>query len=387
MTEQEIGRRKKAMIVTTIAATVDKFCRNDIFILQNTYEVHIAANFSSGNNESNKTLQEFKTEMEHNDVAVHEVDFKRNPLHWKNASAYKEISRLIRANDFDIIHCHTPVAAALVRFAARKARIKGTKVIYTAHGFHFYRGAPVLNWLIYYPIELFLAKHTDILITINKEDYQRAKKSFGKLKIEFTPGVGINPDKFCDTGCSKEKKRKELELPNDAFIMVSVGELNKNKNHKTVIRALAQLKNPQIQYIICGQGALKISLEKLIKKLGLINQVHLLGFREDVAEIYKAADVFVLPSFREGLSVALMEAMASGLPIICSKIRGNTDLIEEGKGGYLVASNDVDGFADAINRISHNEDIRRIFKCNNTNTIGQYSIDKVQEKMLRIYEN
>ena len=249
----------------------------------------------------------------------------------------------------------------LTRLAAREARKKGTKVIYTAHGFHFFKGAPLINWILFYPVEKFCARFTDVLITINQEDYKRAQK-FKAGKVEYIPGVGIDTKKFSEVVVDKSAKRKELGVPVDAFLVLSVGELNKNKNHDTVIKAIAKLNNPNVYYVICGQGTLENYLKDLINELGLEKQVKLLGYRRDIAEISKTSDIFVFPSFREGLSVALMEAMALGLPVVCSKIRGNVDLIEDGKGGYLVEPDDVEGFINAIRRIINENRLKQLKK-------------------------
>ena len=246
----------------------------------------------------------------------------------------------------------------LVRLASRKVRKNGTKVIYTAHGFHFYKGAPLKNWVLYYPIERLLARYTDVLTTINIEDYERAKKSFKAKKIKYIPGVGIDTNRFQQIDVNKLVKRQEIGVPEDSFVVLSVGELNKNKNHETVIKAIARLNNPNVYYVICGQGVLEDYLKKLIKELGLERQIKLLGFRKDIGEICKVADLFVFPSFREGLSVALMEAMASGLPIVCSEIRGNVDLVKDQKGGYLVKPEDVNGFRMNIDKLVKDEALK-----------------------------
>lgn len=282
---------------------------------------------------------------------VFPLSCERSPFKVGNLHAVKEIKQLVLENDYDIVHCHTPIAAACTRIACRKARKNGTKVIYTAHGFHFYKGAPALNWIIFYPIEWLCARWTDVLITINKEDYELAQRRMKAKKIEYVPGVGIDTERFYETTIDKCNKRRELGIPEDAFLLLSVGELNVNKNHEIVIRALKEIENDQIHYMIAGVGDLEAKLKMVAKECNVDNRVHLLGYRKDVAELYKAADVFVFPSFREGLSVSVMEALASGLPVVCSKIRGNVDLVEEGVTGYYVDPFDKESFIDAINKI------------------------------------
>lgn len=314
----------------------------------------------------------------------YDLPFERSPIKFNNIKVYKQLKEFINSNEFDIIHCHTPIGGVLSRLAARSSRKKETTVIYTAHGFHFYKGAPIVNWLLYYSIERWLARYTDVLVTINKEDYIRAKK-FKAKRIEYVPGVGIDTKKYSAFVVNKIKKRSDIGVPDDAFIVLSVGELNKNKNHEVIIKALANLNNKKIQYVICGQGPLDNHLKELAKKLGIKEQVKLLGFRKDISEICKAADIFAFPSYREGLSVSLMEAMASGLPVVCSDIRGNSDLIEDGKGGYLVKPSDVEEFTRRIKNIEEDLVLRKKFGEFNENRIKQYGKENVIKIMEKIY--
>lgn len=316
-----------------------------------------------------------------------DIPFERSPFNLGNIKAYKELKKIIDSNEYDIIHCHTPVGGVLTRLAAKNTRKNGTKVIYTAHGFHFYTGAPIQNWVLFYPIERFLIRYTDILITINKEDYNRANRYFDPQKVKYIPGVGIDINKFSQVIINKSIKRKELDVPENAFVVLSVGELNKNKNHETVIKAISKLDNPNVYFLICGQGEFEDYLKALIKELELEKQVKLLGYRRDIAEIIKVTDVFAFPSFREGLSVALMEVMAVGIPIICSNIRGNTDLIEDGKGGYLVEPNDADAFEECINRIIKNSTLKENMAEFNKKAIFKFDICNVKKDMEKIYFN
>lgn len=382
-----MNEKKKALVVTTVASTIDQFCMNDISILLDNYDVQVAANFTKGNNTSKERINEFKNELIKKNIVFNELEFDRNPLSKSNLRAHKKLKNIIEQNRFDLIHCHTPIAAMFTRLAARGARKKGTKVIYTAHGFHFYKGAPILNWLVYYPIEKWLARYTDTLITINKEDYERAQCKFKAKRVEYIPGIGIDLKKFNTVEVDRDLKCSELDLPKDAFVVLSVGEVNKNKNHEVVIRAIAKIDNPNIHYIVCGQGKLEGHLRSLGKELGLENQVHLLGFRKDIPEIFKISDIFVFPSYREGLSVALMEAMANGLPVVCSNIRGNSDLIEYEKGGYLVEPGDIVGFAKYMKNLIEASRLRSEFGGFNLEKIENYSIENVLKEIEEIYLN
>lgn len=258
----------------------------------------------------------------------YDIPFERKPWGTDNKKAYEQLKQLIDENHYDIIHCHTPVGAVLARMAARDARKHGTKVIYTAHGFHFFDGAPVQNWLLYYPVEKALSRDTDVLITINTEDYQRAKEKFYAGRTVYVPGVGIDLNKFSSPAKTKQELRKELHIPEDAFVFLSVGELNTNKNHIAVINALQMLGNEKFIYVVCGRGEREEELKQYIQKNHLEGNVILPGYCSNISDYYHMADAFVFPSFREGLSLSLMEAMACRLPVLCSDIRGNKDLIE-----------------------------------------------------------
>ena len=315
------------------------------------------------------------------------IDFERNPIKPNNIRAYKELKKIINEEQYDIIHCHTPVGAMLTRLAAKKARKKGTKVIYTAHGFHFYKGAPLINWLVYYPVEKWLSRYTDVLITINQEDYERTKK-FKAGKVYYVPGVGIDLKKYNVGKIDKVKKREEIGVKSDAFMLLSVGELVPNKNHEVVIRAMSILKKQNklgsIEYVICGRGKYEKDLKKLAQELNVIDRVHFLGYRSDIYEICNSADLFVFMSHREGLPVALMEAMACGLPVICSNIRGNTDLIEDGVTG-LISCNNSEKLANNIKTIQEDSLFRKELSNAVLNKIQVFDLKNVVEEMRKIY--
>lgn len=268
----------------------------------------------------------------------YDIPFARNPFKRDNISAYKQLKRLIDSGEYDIIHCHTPVGGILTRLAARDARKKGTRVIYTAHGFHFYKGAPLLSWLLYYPAEKLCSRYTDDLITINEEDHELAVRSMHAGHIHYVPGVGLDLAKFSSGKPSNVMNSSD-------FNILSVGELNENKNHISVIRAIKKLNNPDIHYYIAGRGVLKETIEGQISELGMSGNVHLLGYRNDVPSLYKSADLFVHASIHEGMPVALMEAIASRCPAIVSDCRGNRDLVSKEN---VFSPLDVDGIAALI---------------------------------------
>lgn len=288
------------------------------------------------------------------------IPFERNPLSPRNLRAYKNLKKIIDCGEFEIVHCHTPVGAMLTRLAAKRVRKRGTKVIYTAHGFHFFKGAPAVNWLLYYPVEKWLARYTDVLITINKEDYERAK-NFRAGKVYYVPGVGIDLKQFNVGYMDKDKRRKEIGVHTDDFVLLSVGKLIPQNNHEVVIQALSFLKQEDrlehLEYIICGQGAYECELRKMAVKLGVEKHIHFLANRTDIAEICNCSDAFVAMSQQEKLPIALMEAMACGLPIICSNTRGKTNLIINMRTG-IVVNNEPEDVARTIERIRKNSTLR-----------------------------
>lgn len=368
-------RELKILYVTTISNTINAFLLPHIkMLVQEGHQVDVACNI----------VRPISEELIKLGCKVFRTEFQRTPLSESNFVAYKKLKKLIIEEKYNLIHTHTPVASACVRLACRK--MKDVKVVYTAHGFHFYKGAPLKNWLIYFFIEKWLSRYTDMIITINKEDYLRAKKLFKAKRIEYIPGIGFDTSRLMVT-VDKSKKRKELGIPEDSFIILSIGELNKNKNHQVVIKAIAKLNIPDIYYLVCGNGAMKDYLRKMTKELAIEKKVKLLGYRYDIAEILKCADVFAFPSFREGLSVALMEAMASGLPIVCSNIRGNSDLVEDKLGGFLVEPYNVNGFSNAIEVLYNSKELRKRFGNYNVKSISKYSIENVIKEMKILYSH
>ena len=315
------------------------------------------------------------------------IPFARNPLKPGNLKAYTDLKKVIDEGGYDIIHCHTPVGAMLTRLAAKQARKNGTKVFYTAHGFHFYKGAPAINWLLYYPVEKWLSRYTDVLITINKEDYERAK-TFKAGRVCYVPGVGIDLKKFNVGYVDKEQKRKEIGVASDDFVLLSVGELIPRKNHEVVIQAMSVLKQngglEHIEYVICGQGAYEVDLKKLAEELSVADHIHFLGYRNDISEICNCADLFVFMSHQEGLPVALMEAMACGLPAVCSNIRGNTDLIDDGVTG-LISNNTPEELAGAIDRMRNDTNLCDRLASAALQKIKQFDLSSVEDEMTKIY--
>lgn len=338
---------KRVLMLASVASMIDQFNMPNIALLQKLgYEVDVACNFIEGNTCSDERVAELKQKLQDMHVRCYQIDFARNIKHMgQNMKALWQVEALMKQNTYEFCHCHSPIGGVIARIAGHRTR---TKVIYTAHGFHFYQGAPVMNWLVYYPVEKMLSRWTDVLITINHEDYKLAKKKFKMKKLTYVPGIGIDTQRECLSQKEKEEKRKELGIPQDAFLITNAAEFTPNKNQKTVIEAIEQLHNPNIYFVMCGIGEKKAELEQYVKEHGLEEHIRFVGFRNDLHEILQTSDCFVLSSFREGLSVALMEAMAEGLPVVCGRIRGNVDLVKNGFGGLLLAPEDIKAYENAF---------------------------------------
>ena len=324
-------------------------------------------------------MEEVRNTLSPYTAAIHTVRLERSPVNPRNLLGYGDMRRLLEQNQYDIIWTNEPVMGVVTRLAARKVRKRGTKVVYMCHGFHFFKGASPLNWLIFYPIERFMSRFCDMIVTVNREDEAQATK-FHAPTVSYIHGIGMNTQRL-QTHVSESNIRWELSLPDDTFLVLSVGELNKNKNHRTILHALSRLEDPNIHYIICGKGALH---DALAAKLGLGDRVHFLGYRNDVVDICAQADVFVLPSFREGLSVASLEAMYCGLPLITSKVRGSSDYLQDGISGYLRDATDVEGFADAILAIRNDPQLQQQCSTHNRDAVIPYCMENVQQEIQKI---
>ncbi len=318
----------------------------------------------------------------------YDIPFERLPWRGKNFTAYRMLKQIIDREHYDIIHCHTPVGAMIARLAALSARKKGTRVIYTAHGFHFFKGAPLINWLMFYPAEWLLARATDVLITINREDFARAKRSIRARRIEYVPGVGIDTKRFHADPQIRRDKRRELGFREEDFLMLTVAEMTKNKNHITHLKALALLKDraefANMHYLIVGRGEEWENLERSAQELGIRDHVHFLGYRTDAPDFYRCSDLFLFMPFREGLSVALMEAMGSAMPIICTKIRGNTDLVEDGISG-MFSENAPEALAQAILKLYGDPRLAASYGAAAAEKVRQFDQENVHALVRQIY--
>ena len=371
---------KKVLFTATVDSHILQFHLPFLKLFKDKgYEVHVATN---GNEE-----------IPHCDVK-HVVCFERSPIRINNLKAIGQLRKIIDEEKFDIIHCHTPMGGVVTRLAARQARKKyHTRVIYTAHGFHFYTGAPLLNWLVYYPIEKWLAKYTDTLITINKEDYNRAKEKFSKrcFDIEYVPGVGIDENKFNIKMTEKEKNdlRKSLGLKKDDFVMICVARLDKNKNQGFLINATEQLvkEHNDIHLLLVGPDENNGKYQELVKEKNLEDNVHFLGYRENIPQLLKISNVVVSASKREGLPVNILEGLISGLPVVALKCRGMEDLLGKNENGYIIKKNNIDDFTNQIISLFYNKKISNKIGENNFKDVKKYYLYIVLEKIEKLYSD
>lgn len=316
---------------------------------------------------------------------VFDIPFERSPFKPKNKRALSELRKVINAEKYDIIHCNTPVGGILTRWAARKTRKKGTRVLYTAHGFHFYKGASKKNWMIYYPIEKFFARYTDVLITINEEDCELANKKF-KCRVERVHGAGVDSNRY-RIADADEKRRLREELSLSGKVIVCVGELLPNKNQAMLINAMPGVlkKIPDAQLIIAGNGSEYDKLYALIESLGLTESVRLLGYCTFMELYQRAADLSVSCSIREGLGLNLIEGMLSGNPVIATENRGHNELVKDGVNGFLVKQNDSEALAERIVQILSDDALAEKMSKEGYSVGMRYSFAVVKNELKEIY--
>lgn len=366
---------KKVLFVATVDEHIRHFHLPYLsWFQQRGYEVHVAANGD---------------EIFPNCTRKFNVCYQRTPFSWDNIRANQELYQIVTENKYVLIHFHTPVASVFGRWATRAARNYGTKILYTAHGFHFCKGASWKNWFLFYPAELFMAFFTDYLITINKEDYKAAQRfCYAKGGQAFNiPGIGVNVQRFQDNGrVSREEKRREYGIGPNAFLVLAVGELIARKNHQALLRAISLTNTPEIYCMIAGRGNEEYALRHLADDLHISERVRFLGYCPDLVDVYRAADLFAFPSLQEGLPVALMEAMASGLPCIASRIRGNVDLIHHEETGLLFTSGSYKELAREILRLKADKMLSQRLGEAAQICVKQFDISHAMAHMSEIYK-
>lgn len=375
---------KNALFVTTIGGFVPQFEMNDVQILREYgFRIHYASNFD------HPVYRLDQAELERSGIVLHQLPIQKSPLQLgANWRAIQQLKRVIDEEEIALVHCHTPIGGMVARLAARLSRRK-PYVVYTAHGFHFYDGAPLQSWLLYYTAERFLARCTDQLITINREDCRRAKTFRLKKGGTVTQihGVGVDFERFQQRLDLREPMRQTMGIPEGGFHIVTAAELNENKNQQVVIQAIAALDDPDIYYSICGGGPGEAALRELIAARHLEGRIRLLGHRDDMDAVLQSADCFAFPSLREGLGVAAIEALGCGIPVLASDNRGTREYMQDGVNGFVCKATDVKAFADAIRRMKADAQLRRQLSQNCRESVrANFSLEDTDRRMRLVYQ-
>lgn len=372
---------KKVLFVATVASHIKTFHEPFLKLFkENDYKTYVAANWNLKENNKIAYCDEFI-----------QIPIKRSPYSTQNIKAINELKKLIKKEKFDIVHCHTPMGSVVARLAAKEARKNGTRVIYTAHGYHFYKGAPFINWLLYYPVEKWLAKYTDTQITITQEDYDLAKRKFKIKDLHLVHGVGLDEEKFNILISNEEKEnlKQELKIDDKSVVCTYVAELNKNKNQQLLIKAIKRLKddNNNVTLLLVGKGKYEQKLLKLIKKLNLEENVKLLGYRSDIVKILSITDIYLASSLREGLPVNVMEAVYMGLPIIAVDNRGHRELVQHNENGFIVEQNSAmeNNMSSYLKLLVNDKNLRYQFGKDSKEKVREYTLNNVINSMNKIY--
>lgn len=370
---------KKVLFVASVASHIESFHIPYIkWFKEHGFIVDVAARMDIDN------------PIEYCDKFI-DIPFERSPYSKGNISAYKALKAVIYNGQYNIIHCHTPMAAALTRLAARKMRKNGLTVIYTAHGFHFFRGAPLLGWLLYYPAEKFLSRFTDIIITINKEDFLSITDLNFKCKDSYiVPGVGVSTESVIDSNDETKKKlRKSYGYSDNDFILFYAAEFIKRKNHRLIIEQLPSLskKIPNIKILLAGRGELLVEMKKLAEHLGVNRYVDFLGYRRDIPELVAMSDVGVSSSLQEGFGITVAEDMFAGLPVVVSYDRGHKEMVIDGFNGYFFDINKPEQFSDKIYELYKYPEKRILMGLNAKKSIQKFSIENALAAHISIYKS
>ncbi|MDR2156270.1 MAG: glycosyltransferase family 4 protein [Clostridiales Family XIII bacterium] len=391
------GKAGKVLFAATVDAHITAFHLPYLkWFRDNGYETYVAANGDA--------------QIPYCDRKIR-IDMRRNPFRPENLRARRQLAALLRQHHFALIHCHTPVGGALTRLAARKYRRSGTIVLYTAHGFHFMKGGSASGRLLYYPIEKFLSRFTDGLIAVNAEDYETARDRLRAKRTFLSRGVGYDGARFFPPGRGdKIRYRKVCGYAGDEVLLICVAELNRNKNQRFLMDALKRVRQdreafvarerarntsagagdsrlPDVRLLLVGGDGMKGAYQTYARKIGVAAQVDFLGRRDDVDKLLPMCDIAVCSSLREGLPVNVMEAMACGLPVVATDIRGHRDLIEDGRTGFLAPVGDVGAFASKIRPLIEDPSGRSRAGNAAALAIRPYAIDKALDAMIGIYKS
>ena len=369
----------KVLLTATVQSHICQFHKPLVEVLHaHNCEVHAAARDNLA--EKNGLQLDFVER-------VYNVPFSRSPKSIDNIKAYKQLKQIIDIGQYDVIHCNTPMGGIVTRLAARNARKHGTKVYYTAHGFHFYKGAPKKNWLVFYPIEKLFARLTDKLITITAEDYKVASEKFS-CNVERIHGVGVNEQRYFPVDKDEKLRlRNEMGFTPEQKIILCVGELLPNKNQTLAIRMMKQVVQlyPDAQLLLAGNGPEKENLEQEIQNCNMQDNIQMLGYCTNLQDYQHITDVLVSCSKREGLPLNVVEAMLSRTPVVASVNRGHKELIKDGQNGFLVDSSDVDAMGNRVIALLGNDGLSQEMEMKAEVYAKNYGFVNVKAELGKIY--
>ncbi|MCC8150394.1 MAG: glycosyltransferase family 4 protein [Lachnospiraceae bacterium] len=369
----------KILYVTTIGITMCFFPEHIRMLLDEGHIVEVACN-----NETS-SVPDYCREW---NLKIHNIPFSRSPFSKDNLVAYRELKKLVTTEEYDIVHTHTPNASVCVRLACRKLRKNGLKVFYTAHGFHFYQGAPLKNWIIYYPLEKLCSRWTDVLITINHEDYEIAKSKMHAIHVEEIPGIGIDLSRFTDCRIDRNAVREEFGIKPEDKVLIYIAELNENKNQSSLIQMLAEFRKirSDVKLMLVGKGDSEAVLKEQCEKFNVRDCVIFTGYRSDVPALLKASDVAVPSSIREGFGLNVIEAMACKIPVVAYDNRGHRTIIRNGENGFMVPMGNYKAMAEKVNLLLNDSQIAESISKTAFSELKKYTSENVIALMRKIYQ-
>jgi glycosyltransferase EpsD len=322
----------------------------------------------------------------------YDVPITRNPISFKNILAYRIIKEIILRNKYTIVHCHTPIGGVLGRLCSiktRKSNEERVSVIYTCHGFHFYKGSSLITWVIYYSIEKILSHYTDCIVTINQEDYLTAKENFYARNVFKINGVGVNLQKFKSiTNEEKTLLRNKYGFNNNDFILVYVAQFIPRKNHIFFINQISSLLKIiyKLKILFVGGEYLIKKYKILVESKNLQDHILFMGYRKDLENIYPLSDIVISVSKQEGFGLNLIEGMACGLPVVCSKIRGHVDIVKPSINGFLFNLDDADEMKNRIFQLYTDVSLYKTISKQNIIDVQKFSVINSVNGMAQIYK-
>ncbi len=369
---------KKALLIASVQSHIAQFHRPLIKVLKEKgYIIDVAAR----NNLDEKNGLKIE-----NADHIFDVPFHRSPIKKQNRGAYARLKKIIDEGDYELISCNTPVASVLTRLAARDARKKGTRLFYMAHGFHFYNGAPLRNWILYYPIEKVSAHLADTIITITDVDYEFAKKKFS-ANVVYMHGAGADQNKFLSVTPEKNESFRHMMDYDQHFVILCTGELNSNKNQSTLIKAMPLVlqKHPETLLLMAGNGPKHDDLQKLIDSMNLNDQAILINYHPDIEIYTNACDLVVSVSFREGLPMNIVEGMICRKPVLVSHNRGHDQLVDDQVNGMFAKADDPQDIAEKIVYLIEHPEVREKLADAGRETAKLYQMDHIEKEIRKIY--